>query len=92
MTERLRGRRGQRQRARRFQLYPTCRRCAESGIVTPTEIINHIVPLALGGEDTNENCEGLCKPCDLVVTAEQFGHAKPVTFGLDGWPIEEKQP
>lgn len=91
VTERLRGRAGQRQRARRLRLYPLCRRCLEHGRTTATEIINHVVPLALGGADTDENCEGLCKPCDVIVTAEQFGHREPVTFGLDGWPVEERR-
>jgi 5-methylcytosine-specific restriction endonuclease McrA len=87
-TPRLRGRAGVAQRERRLILYPLCRRCNERGIVTPTEIINHIVPLAAPfcGPDTDDNCEGLCKPCDVIVTAEQFGHRPRVPIGDDGWP------
>lgn len=85
-VERLRGRAGVQQRERRKALYPLCRRCAESGIVTATEIINHVVPLAMGGDDTDENCEGLCKPCDIIVTADQFGLKRRVEIGNDGWP------
>lgn len=84
-TPRLRGRAGQKQRAHRLALYPLCRRCKERGLVTPTEIVNHVVPLAMNGPDTDENCEGLCKPCDVIVTAEQFGFVERPVFGLDGW-------
>ncbi|UYY57095.1 HNH endonuclease [Sphingomonas sp. S2-65] len=40
--------------------------------------MNHIIPLALGGPDTDENTENLCGTCDKIVTAEQFGHAAPI--------------
>jgi len=90
-TPRLRGRAGQAQRARRLKLYPVCRRCTERGITTPTAIINHKIPLVKGGLDTDANCEGLCVPCDLIVTAEQFGHKRRVKIGPDGWPTDPEE-
>lgn len=56
--------------------------------VTPATVVNHIIPLAHGGTDDDENTENLCRPCDLIVTAEQFGHRAPKQqIGLDGWPL-----
>jgi len=73
-----------------------CERCAGLGRwqgVTKViryvraKIVNHIIPLAHGGSDEDENTENLCRECDLIVTAEQFGHRPRVTVGLDGWPV-----
>lgn len=49
-------------------------------------VVNHIIPLAHGGSDEDANTENLCRPCDLTVTAEQFGHKAKVEIGADGWP------
>lgn len=88
MVERLRGRAGQEQRARRLaRTRGLCERCGASGIVRRATIVNHIVPLIHGGPDTDENTENLCRPCDKEVTAEQFGHRKRVEVDRDGWPI-----
>lgn len=51
-------------------------------------VVNHKVPLARGGPDTDENTENLCADHDEEVTADQFGF-KPkvkVRIGADGWP------
>lgn len=95
-TPRLRGDKGVKQRARRMlRSRHLCERCAGEGRwkgkglgrVTVAKVVNHIVPLAHGGPDTDENTENLCKPCDLFVTAEQFGHRVKREIGLDGFPI-----
>ena len=40
------------------------------GIVTPAEHVDHIVPLARGGERLSEsNVRAVCKACHLAVTA-----------------------
>ena len=49
-------------------------------------VVDHIKPLALGGDDSDENTRNLCDPCHDDVTAEQFGYRKRVEIGLDGWP------
>lgn len=59
----------------------------KGGIATAAKIVNHIVPLAHGGSDDDENTENLCRDCDLIVTAEQFGHKRKVRIGSDGWPV-----
>ncbi|MAM40664.1 MAG: HNH endonuclease [Erythrobacter sp.] len=40
-------------------------------------VVDHIVPLALGGSDEDGNTRNLCDPHHKAVTAEQFGHATP---------------
>jgi 5-methylcytosine-specific restriction protein A len=50
-------------------------------------VVNHIIPLAHGGSDEDSNTENLCRECDLIVTAEQFGYREPKKqIGADGWP------
>lgn len=97
-TPRKRGRAGVEQRKRRLaRSHYLCERCACLGRwthlkikrTTIAKVVNHIIPLAHGGSDEDENTENLCGPCDLIVTAEQFGYRVRPTIGLDGWPIEE---
>lgn len=88
-TERLRGRAGQRQRARRLErTRGLCERCDAAGRTVLATVVDHIQPLALGGSDEDENTRNLCEPCHVEVTAEQFGHRAPTqAIGVDGWPL-----
>jgi 5-methylcytosine-specific restriction protein A len=47
---------------------------------------DHIVPLALGGDDTDANTRSLCTPCHGARTREQFGLKKKVAITVSGWP------
>jgi len=76
-VERLRGRAGQRQRARRLRrTNGLCERCQAEGRTALAVVVDHIKPLALGGSDEDSNTRNLCRDCHLEVTAEQFGHAQ----------------
>jgi 5-methylcytosine-specific restriction protein A len=69
---RLRGRAGQRDRARILAEEPLCRPCLEAGRVTPSEEVDHIsddVPDELW--DARENKQGICKPCHTAKTARE---------------------
>ena len=66
---RKRGRAGQADRARRLKLFPLCAHCEAEGIVRATDIIDHVIPLALGGLDVDENCQGLCNWHNAIKTA-----------------------
>lgn len=66
---RVRGRKGVAMRRRRLAREPCCRHCAERGIVTLATVVDHIVPLAFGGTDTDDNVQSLCRDCDAVKTA-----------------------
>lgn len=93
---RLRGRAGQKQRQRRLaQTNGLCEHCLKDGRTTLATIVNHIVPLARGGEDTDENTENLCAKHDAQVTAQQFGKAEPINgrgIGRDGRPTSRDHP
>ncbi|MGW3930140.1 HNH endonuclease [Streptomyces microflavus] len=50
----------------------TCARCG--GTFLPSQVdIDHIKPLALGGEDVATNVQVLCKRCHVIKTAMDFG-------------------
>jgi len=87
MAERLRGRRAVAQRLRRLRAEPLCRDCAARGLVREATVPDHIVPLALGGDDTDENTRSLCTDCHQARTAEQFGLRRTAGTGHEGWPI-----
>jgi len=57
-------------RDRRMNTEPLCRHCTENGFVTPAVEVDHIKPKALGGEDTWENTQSLCKACHQDKTRE----------------------
>lgn len=60
---RKRGRAGQRDRRQVLAEEPLCRICLAAGREAPSEEVDHITPLALGGSDRRSNKQGLCKPC-----------------------------
>ncbi|WP_443334423.1 HNH endonuclease [Streptomyces sp. MMBL 11-1] len=44
------------------------------GFFLPSQLdIDHIKPLALGGEDVESNVQALCKRCHKTKTAMDFG-------------------
>lgn len=57
------GRALQTARARLFNEHPLCVECERQGRVSAAEYRDHVVPLAEGGTDTEENTQGLCKAC-----------------------------
>lgn len=89
MAERLRGHKGVAQRRRRMlRSNWLCEHCQAKGITRKADVVDHIVPLAHGGPDTDDNCRNLCNPCHVAATADQFGHRKRVEIGSDGWPVD----
>lgn len=88
MIERLRGRAGVAQRKRRLaRTNGLCERCLARGKTALAMVVDHKIPLALGGSDEDENTRNLCDPCNDEVTAEQFGHRQRAAIGNDGWPL-----
>lgn len=84
--KRRRGRAGQRDRKRRLaRTHGLCEMCLDEGRTTLATVVNHKLPLALGGEDVDDNTENLCDRHDAEVTARQFGKAVPIEAkGVDG--------
>jgi 5-methylcytosine-specific restriction protein A len=87
MGERLRGRAGVAQRKRRLQRTKyLCEDCLAAGFHRLATIVDHTLPLALGGEDTDDNTRNLCDDHNRIRTAEQFGYRQRQEIGADGWP------
>ena len=71
--KRTRGRKLQRQRAALFANAPLCAECARHGRIAVATERDHIVPLADGGADDDENVQGLCSACHAAKTAREAG-------------------
>ncbi len=69
-TKRRYGRAWQRIRDRYAAAHPFCEECYKHGVLTPTEEIHHIKPLAHGGTHAEDNLMALCKPCHSRITVE----------------------
>jgi hypothetical protein len=70
MTDkRMRGRAGQAALKRRRAMFPMCAHCAAIGVDKAADQIDHIKPLALGGLDVDDNCQGLCTMHHAVKSA-----------------------
>jgi 5-methylcytosine-specific restriction protein A len=63
-----------------------CEDCEAEGRYIPATIVDHIIPLAHGGSDEDDNTRNLCKRHNEKRTAEQFGFKAKVEIGADGWP------
>lgn len=68
-SNRIRGRRGVELRERRLNREPLCRHCLARGEVREAVTPDHILPLAFGGADTDDNIQCLCEECHAVKTA-----------------------
>lgn len=64
--DRIRGRKGVELRRRRLMREPLCRHCREKGRVRASTVPDHIVPLAYGGTDTDNNVQCLCDECHEI--------------------------
>lgn len=90
MGQRIRGRRGVMLRRRRLaRSNYLCIDClnSEPRVFRRADVVDHVIPLALGGEDIDDNTRNLCNEHHQQRTAEQFGHRARVSIGSDGWPV-----
>ena len=63
---------------------PLCMLCNRR----PSVEVDHILPICKGGTDDRDNLQGACKACHEEKTCKDLGIKKPVTIGLDGYPLE----
>lgn len=78
-------------RAHQRRVEPLCARCLAEGRVTPATIADHV-------EEHNGDrmafefgeLQSLCFACHNRKTFGQFGDQPRLTFGADGWPIENR--
>jgi 5-methylcytosine-specific restriction protein A len=84
---RIRGRKGQALRRQRLDREPNCRLCwEEDGVVRPAVVPDHILPLALGGRDVDDNIRCLCQDHHDRVTREEFKQRERPRIREDGRP------
>lgn len=50
---------------------PLCTVCLEAGRVTPAAMVDHVVPKVRGGDDSESNLRGICKPCHETKSARE---------------------
>ena len=51
---------------------PLCCRCQAKGLLQPAKVVDHIVPVKLGGERFERaNLQSLCVPCHNAKTASE---------------------
>lgn len=61
--------------------------CAMCKVSAATEL-DHIVALANGGTNDEDNLQGLCAACHEIKTIADLGYKQRVTTGIDGWPVD----
>jgi len=65
-----------------------CQQCKRMGKLTPGAEVDHIKPLAHGGDHSSDNLEYLCRACHAFKTArEHSGRALP-GCDIDGLPTD----
>jgi 5-methylcytosine-specific restriction enzyme A len=91
ITERIRGRALQRIRARHLRLHPLCVTCQQRTppVVRAATQVDHKVPLYKGGEESEDNRQGLCDDCHRDKTATDMGtHVRGCD--TDGQPLDPR--
>jgi 5-methylcytosine-specific restriction endonuclease McrA len=88
--DRIRGRALQEIRKQHFARFPLCAECQKHGRITLATELDHIVALANGGKDFDEdagtNRQGLCSECHEAKTQRDMGYRPRLAVSLDGWP------
>jgi len=75
-VKRIGGRRLQAMRAALFEREPACRVCAAAGRTTLAVIRDHIINLAEGGTEADDNCQPLCQACSDAKTHREATRGK----------------
>lgn len=69
---------------------PLCQLRYEGVCTGISTVCDHIVPLAAGGADTDDGCQGVCEPCGNVKTSREAhflaGHDVPCPWPTEGSP------
>lgn len=86
-VKRIRGRALQALRDRLLSANPFCAMCNAHGLVTLATDLDHIVALANGGCNEDENLQGLCSECHELKTLADLGQRPRMDVGDDGWPV-----
>lgn len=87
-AKRVTGRRLQTMRERLFAENPLCVECERNGLVMLATQRDHVIPLAEGGTDDDDNVQGLCKPCHDAKSRQESArgrHGPVVVSMLPDW-------
>lgn len=57
-----------------------CQPCLKQGVYTPATEVDHIVNIASGGTDSDDNLQAICGPCHKAKTLEEARRSR----GADG--------
>jgi 5-methylcytosine-specific restriction protein A len=86
-TPRFSGSRWAKLRAWVLSREPLCRACDAAGTVRAAEEVDHVVPLFMGGSNSEDNLQPLCKACHLAKSIEELRGAQPTGHSADGAPL-----
>ena len=78
-------------RVQQLRQHPLCVLCMKRGLAVPAQDVDHIKPLADGGEPFDHaNLRSLCHPCHSLVTRAAQAGRDVVIRGCDanGMPID----
>jgi 5-methylcytosine-specific restriction protein A len=89
MGKRIRGAKAVKLRKEFLRDQPLCVDCLEENIFRAADVVDHKVPLSLGGTEDSSNKRALCHEHHRRRTREQFGWKtrKLTLVDGNGWPI-----
>ena len=73
LMKRRYGRTWKRTRDRYIKAHSLCEECMKNKKTTPANEVHHIIPLAKGGDSSDENLMSLCTSCHSRITAREGG-------------------
>lgn len=78
--------------AKHRRTYPYCYTCAQEGIIKLGDMMDHIIPVNVGGDPWDKrNRQTMCTPCHNVKRGkEAHGHCEPWELNDDGKRIPKK--
>jgi 5-methylcytosine-specific restriction enzyme A len=85
---RLTGRRLQTRRELHRDRNPWCVECLKDGQYVPWTELDHLIALTNGGEDTDENLQGLCSTCHDIKTRRDMGWKTSSACDANGHPVD----
>ena len=81
-------------RSRKLSLNPICERCSTKNKIRKAEEVDHIIPLAKGGDRLKQsNLQSLCKMCHLEKSRKEKANARKKRFDkycVHNLPLDEE--
>lgn len=87
---RQRGARLQALRQQLFEREPLCRACRAEGRIREATIRDHVVPLAEGGQDSEDNTQPLCQACSDAKTQAESRRGRNLSKITGKFPLRNR--